>query len=188
MSDSTSLVKIRIVKFTFSFFFLGSLTFHELFCYDFYVVSAPYKQNSTQVQIDMEMTEKIVKPLEQLGYKCYFGSRDIPGGEFLIQALSNPITIIPITIVPVYKDRDFSAIRNLLIRPDYLDRIVFVCFDSTPIEPPAVSKNTYSISISDPILLQKLVKTIQTKCSQIPLNYRKRKFEMSKMCSDPRKY
>lgn len=131
------------------------------------------------------MTEKIVKPLEQLGYKCYFGSRDIPGGEYLIQALSNPITIIPITIVPVYKDRHFSAIRNLLIRPDYLDRIVFVCFDSTPIEPPAVSKNTYSISISDPILLQKLVKTIQTKCSQIPLNYRKRKFEMSKMCSDP---
>lgn len=125
------------------------------------------------------MAEKIVKPLESNGFKCYFGSRDIYGGDHVILALSKPITIVPTTIVPVYKDRNFSAFRNLLLRVDYLDRIVFLTFDSTPIQPPAVAKNSYSISVNDPYLLPKLIKTITRKTHQIPIHVRKRKFELS---------
>ncbi|KAM3913298.1 uncharacterized protein RB166_018610 [Leptodactylus fuscus] len=164
---------------------IGSLIFHELYCYDFYVVSAPHPQNQKQSQVDMEMNEKIVKPLEKCGFKCYLGSRNTSGGELIIQALSKPMTIIPTTIVPVYKDRHFSELRNFLIRPDYLDRIVFVCFDSTPIEPRVVSKNSYSLSFRDPHLLSKLIRTNQNQSAQTPLSYRKTKYEQSKMCSDP---
>ncbi|XP_069835224.1 uncharacterized protein [Dendropsophus ebraccatus] len=162
----------------------GNVISHEVFCCDIYVVSAP---NATlkQQQIDIKMTEKIVKPLEQRGYKCYLGYRDIPWGDVVIEAFSYPITIVPTTIMPVYKDRNFSAIRNFLLRPDYLNRVVFVCFDQTPVEPPAVAKNCFSINIDNPYLLSKLEKTIQTKCLQIPLCDRKRKFEMSKIKSDP---
>ncbi|XP_063819309.1 uncharacterized protein LOC135057350 [Pseudophryne corroboree] len=154
----------------------SGLIFHELFCYDVYVVSAPAPQNTKQKQIDEYMTDNIVNPLEQDGFKCYFGSRDIPGGEFVIQSLSKPITIIPITIVPVYKDRRFTAHRNLLLRPDYLDRIVFLLFDSTEVEPPAVARNSFSIAFNDKHLLRKLIQTIEKRSKQIPLDHRRKKF------------
>ncbi|XP_040218201.1 uncharacterized protein LOC120947172 isoform X3 [Rana temporaria] len=155
------------------------LLFHDLYCYDTYIVSPPSPQNPKQRDKDEYMAEKIVKPLESNGFKCYFGSRDTYGGDHVILALSKPITIVPTTIVPVYKDRHFSAFRNLLLRVDYLDRIVFLTFDSTPIQPPAVAKNSYSISVNDPYLLPKLIKTITRKTQQIPIHVRKRKFELS---------
>ncbi|XP_073452617.1 uncharacterized protein [Aquarana catesbeiana] len=155
------------------------LIFHELYCYHTYILSPPSPQNAKQREKDEYMAEKIVKPLESNGFKCYYGSRDIYGGEHVISALSKPITIIPTTIIPVYRDRIFSAFRNLLLRVDYLDRIVFLTFDSTPIMPPAVAKNSYSIAINDPYLLPKLMKTITKKAQQIPIHVRKRKFELS---------
>ncbi|KAM5140443.1 uncharacterized protein ACMZJ9_014287 [Mantella aurantiaca] len=155
----------------------AGLIFHELYCYDVYIVSAPSPLNPKQREIDEYMTEKIVKHLELNGFKCYHGSRDIYGGEHVISALSKPITIIPTTIVPVYKDKIFSEYRNLLLRVEYLDRIVFLMFDSTQIEPPAVS--SFSIAISDPYLLPRLMKTITAKTKQIPLDIRKRKLELS---------
>ncbi|XP_073537528.1 uncharacterized protein [Phyllobates terribilis] len=163
---------------------IGVLIFHELFCYDSYVMSPPNPQNLKQSQVDREMIEKIVKPLEQHGFKCLLGSRDITDGD-VIAALSNPMTIIPITIIPVFKDSTFSGLRDLLIRPSYLNRIVFICFDSTPIRPKVVSRNSFSINIDDPFLLPKLINSIARKCSQNPLCDRKSKFEMSRMCSDP---
>ncbi|KAM4702922.1 uncharacterized protein WCC33_011473 [Rhinophrynus dorsalis] len=155
-----------------------NIIFHELFCYDVYVVSPPCPQNARQRGIDEYMMENIVKPLEQQGYKCYHGSRNIIGGELILQAMSYPITIIPITIVPVFKDNSFSTFRNLLLRPDYLERIVFLSFDSTTLYPPVVSKISYSISVKDECLLQKLMETIKKKRTQIPLQKRKRKCEM----------
>ncbi|XP_069609474.1 uncharacterized protein [Ranitomeya imitator] len=163
---------------------IGVLLFHELFCYHAYVVSPQNPQNVKQSQVDKEMIEKIVKPLEQHGFNCLLGSRDITDGD-VISAFSYPITIIPITIIPVYKDHSFSSLRDLLIRPSYLDRIVFICFDSTSIGPRVVSRNSFSLRIDDPFLLSKLINSISRKCSQIPLSSRKRKFEMSRMCSDP---
>ncbi|XP_071986577.1 uncharacterized protein [Engystomops pustulosus] len=162
---------------------IGSYKRHELYCYDVYLVSAP-NPNSRQRRVDMEMNERIVDPLEQRGFKCYLGSRNISGGAFAVEALSNPITIIPITIVPVFRDSNFAELRKFLIIPELLDRIVFLRFDSTRIEPPLLSKNSFSISIHDPDLLQRLIDTIERKCTQIPLPQRKRKYEMSKICSD----
>ncbi|XP_077310493.1 uncharacterized protein LOC143930230 isoform X2 [Lithobates pipiens] len=156
-----------------------NLIFHDLYCYHTYIVSPPSPQNPKQREKDEYMAEKIVKPLESNGFKCYYGSRDIYGGEHVISAFSKPITIIPTTIVPVYKDRIFSAFRNLLLRVDYLDRIVFLMFDSTPVEPPAVAKNSYSIAVSDPYLLPKLIQTITIKTQKLPIHVRKSKFERS---------
>ncbi|KAM4704355.1 uncharacterized protein WCC33_012768 [Rhinophrynus dorsalis] len=171
----------------------GDMIFHLLFCYDVYVVSAPEPQNTVQKEIDEFIAERIVKPLEDQGYKCFHGCRNMVGGELLLQAMSYPITIIPTTIVPIYRDKKFAAIRNLLLRADYLDRIVFLSFDSTKLYPSAISKNSYSINVKDGHLLQKLIQTIDRKRIQIPLHERKRKHEMGKdpestICTTPSEF
>ncbi|OCT71836.1 uncharacterized protein LOC108696218 [Xenopus laevis] len=152
--------------------------FHHYFCYDIYIVSAPEPQSTKQRVIDEFMDERLVKPLEEQGYKCFHGCRNMVGGELILQAMSYPITLIPTTIVPVYKDKDFASIRNLLLRPDFLERIVFLSFDSTKVFPSILSKNSYSINSKDVNLLQKLIHTINKNSSQIPLCQRKRQYEM----------
>ncbi|XP_031761936.1 uncharacterized protein LOC100493453 isoform X2 [Xenopus tropicalis] len=152
--------------------------FHHYFCYDIYIVSAPEPQSTKQRVIDEFMDERIVKPLEEQGYKCFHGCRNMVGGELILHAMSYPITIIPTTIVPVYKDKNFASFRNLLLRPDYLERIVFLSFDSTKIFPAILSKNSYSINSKDANLLQKLIHTIDKNRYQIPLCQRKRQYEM----------
>ncbi|XP_053305902.1 uncharacterized protein LOC128468238 [Spea bombifrons] len=157
---------------------IGDIIFHDLFCYDVYIVSAPCPQNARQSEVDDFMAEHIVKPLEDQGFNCYHGSRNITGGEFIIQAMSYPITIIPTTIVPVYKDKTFSSLRNLLLRPDYLDRIVLLSFDSSKADPILISKTSYSMSVNDVRLLQKIIQTIERNRRQISLLERKIKYEM----------
>ncbi|CAH2321920.1 insulin-like growth factor 1 receptor [Pelobates cultripes] len=156
----------------------GGIILHELFCYDVYIVSALCPQNSKQRRIDSQIGEDIVKPLEERGYNCFHGSRNIAAGEFILQAMSYPITIIPLTIVPLFKDKDFSSYCNLLLRPDYLKRIMFLTFDSTRIDCPAVSKITVTISFKDEYLLPKLIETIKNKRREFPLEQRKITFEL----------
>ncbi|XP_056385195.1 uncharacterized protein LOC130281706 [Hyla sarda] len=156
----------------------GDIIFHLLYCYDVYIVSPPCPLSSKQNEIDIYLHESIVKPLEQKGYKCFFGSRNITGGDHIIQAMSTPITIIPTTIVPVYKDKKFSNLRNLLLRPDYLNRIVYLLFDRSQLNPDVVVKNSYSMSIHDSFLLQKLIQTIEQNRGKTPLHQRKRKYEL----------
>ncbi|XP_044154365.1 uncharacterized protein LOC122941307 [Bufo gargarizans] len=156
----------------------GDLIFHLLYCYDVYIVSPPCPQSLKQNGIDTYLNESIVKPLEDKGYYCYHGSRNITGGDYIIQAMSYPITIIPTTIVPVFKDKKFSNLRNLLLRPDYLERTVFLLFDASQAYPDAISKNSYSLSVHDPYLLPKLIQTIEQNRKETPLLQRKIKYEM----------
>ncbi|XP_069835229.1 uncharacterized protein [Dendropsophus ebraccatus] len=157
---------------------LGDVTFHLLYCYDVYIVSPPYPQSTKQRDIDIYLYENIVKPLEQKGYQCYYGSRNITGGSHIIQAMSHPITIIPTTIVPVFKDKKFSNLRNLLLRPDYLERILFLLFDNSQVYPDTVAKSSCSLPIHDPYLLPKLIQTMEQNRRETPLLQRKIKYEM----------
>ncbi|KAM3913297.1 uncharacterized protein RB166_018609 [Leptodactylus fuscus] len=156
----------------------GDVTFHLLYCYDAYIMTPLGLQSAKQEKIDLFLNEKIVDPLEQKGYNCYYGSRNITGGDSIIQAMSYPITIIPTTIVPIYKDKKFANLRNLLLRPDYLERVVFLLFDTSQHYPYAVSKNCYSLSVDDPYLLPKLIQTIEYNRRKTPLLQRKIKYEM----------
>ncbi|XP_073541802.1 uncharacterized protein [Phyllobates terribilis] len=153
------------------------VTFHLLYCYDAYIVSPPCPQSIKQKGVDIHLYKSIVTPLEQRGYKCYYGSRDIIGGDHIIQAMSYPITIIPTTIVPVFKDEKFTSLRNLLLRPDYLERVVFLLFDKSQVYPEAISKNGYSLVINDRYLLSKLIQTIKKNRMKTPLFERKMKYE-----------
>ncbi|KAM8924562.1 uncharacterized protein RCH25_009251 [Pelodytes ibericus] len=154
---------------------IGDLIYHELYCYDVYIVSAPCPQNRKQTEVDDFMAENIVKPLENQGLICYHGTRNITGGQFVIQAIVSPITIIPTTIVPIFNDKAFAKFWNFIFRPDYLQRIVLLMFDSTKVP---ISKTSYSLSIKDVRLLPKLIQTIEKNRNQIPLLERKRKNEM----------
>ncbi|MEE6488059.1 hypothetical protein FKM82_015121 [Ascaphus truei] len=155
----------------------GGVIFHLLYCYDVYIMSAPSPQNPKQRKIDEYITQNILNPLEQHEYLCYHGCRNVCGGDVIISAMSKPTTIIPTTIVPVYRDKGFSSLQNFVLRPDYLDRTVFLFFDSTKIYPHAVSKNCFSICVDDPHLLRKLMETIDVNRKKNPLELRKRKLE-----------
>ncbi|KAM4636269.1 uncharacterized protein O3C94_017448 [Discoglossus pictus] len=154
------------------------IIFHELYCYDAYIVSAPCPQGDKQKVIDNFLTEKIVKPLEEKGYNCYHGCRNMTGGDFVISAISNPVVFIPTTIVPIYKDREFASLLNFLLKPDYLKRIVFLLFDSSKPDPPGLLRNCFSISKNDIHLLPKLEATINRNKNIFPLHKRKALFEM----------
>ncbi|XP_075467131.1 uncharacterized protein LOC142501290 isoform X4 [Ascaphus truei] len=155
----------------------GGVIFHLLYCYDVYIMSAPSPQNPKQRKIDEYITQNILNPLEQHEYLCYHGCRNVCGGDVIISAMSKPTTIIPTTIVPVFRDKGFSSLQNFVLRPDYLDRTVFLFFDSTKIYPHAVSKNCFSICVDDPHLLRKLMETIDVNRKKNPLELRKRKLE-----------
>ncbi|XP_053306023.1 uncharacterized protein LOC128468357 [Spea bombifrons] len=157
----------------------GKMIFHDIYCYDVYILSPQCPHTPNQCKIDFYMAENIVKPLEEEGYNCYYASRNIPGGKMLIQAMSYPISIIPVTVVPVFRDSAFIGLQNFILRPKYLDRVVFILFDSTQIFP-LVSQNTYSIHVDDKFLLPKLIETIRSKTQQLPLEERKMKYERMK--------
>ncbi|XP_006014894.1 uncharacterized protein LOC102371857 [Alligator sinensis] len=150
----------------------GDIIFHKLYCYDLYIPSAAPPQNKKQIDVDNFIDEKIVTVLEKNGFLCYHGYRNFTGGEMIIQAISKPMKIIPVTLIPIYKDHDFLKLQDMLITPAMLKRIVLLLFDATQTEP-VLLQCCYSIDINDPQLLPKIIKTIEHHRTQIPVSRRK---------------
>ncbi|XP_053547855.1 uncharacterized protein LOC128639754 [Bombina bombina] len=155
----------------------GDITFHALYCYDVYVVSPPCPQNGRQRYIDDYLAENIVKPLEQAGFNCYHGSRNMTGGDIILSAFFNPVTIIPTIIIPIYKDQEFACHRNFLFHPQLFKRFVLLLFDSSKLTPHNLIESCYSLKANDSNLLPKIINTIHRNCKNFSLHQRKALYE-----------
>ncbi|XP_068806344.1 uncharacterized protein [Struthio camelus] len=149
----------------------GDLIFHKLYCYDLYIPSAPAPRNKEQIDVDRFINENIVEVLENDDYCCYHGCRNFIGGEIIMQAMQKPMKIIPVTLIPVYKDQYFLSLLDMLITADKLRRIVLLLFDSTYIRPNLL-QCCFSVEVNDPQLLRKIRKTIDRHRRLIPLSRR----------------
>ncbi|XP_021254276.1 uncharacterized protein LOC110399609 [Numida meleagris] len=137
----------------------GDLIFHKLYCYDLYIPSAPAPRNKEQTDVDSFINEKIVEVLEKDGYCCYHGCRNFVGGDTIIQAIQKPMKIIPVTLIPVYKDQYSLTLLDMLVTADKLRRIILLLFDATQIKPD-LWQCCFSVEAKDPKLLDKIKKTI----------------------------
>lgn len=162
----------------------GDLIFHKLYCYDLYIPSAPAPRNKQQIAVDSFINEKIVEVLENEGYCCYHGYRNFVGGDTIIHAVQKPMKIIPVTLIPVYKDQYFRTLLDMLLTADKLKRIVLLLFDAT-YTLPNLWQCCFSVEVNDPQLLHKIKKTIDRHRKLIPLSRRKqmvlREIDLGKM-------
>ncbi|KAK4820717.1 hypothetical protein QYF61_004382 [Mycteria americana] len=94
---------------------MGDLICHKLYCYNLYIPSAPAPQNKEQIAVDSFINEKIVEVLENDDYCCYHGYRNFVGGDAIIHAMQKAMKIIPVTLIPVYKDQYFPTPLDMLV-------------------------------------------------------------------------
>ncbi|XP_065602735.1 uncharacterized protein LOC136055056 [Cyrtonyx montezumae] len=146
----------------------GDLIFHKLYCYDLYIPSAPAPRNKEQIDVDNFINEKIVEVLEKDDYCCYHGCRNFVGGDTIIQAIQKPMKIIPVTLIPVYKDQYSLTLLDMLITADKLRRIILLLFDATQIKS-NLWQCCFSVEAKDPKLLDKIKKTIDRHREQTSL-------------------
>ncbi|OXB75041.1 UNVERIFIED_CONTAM: hypothetical protein H355_001448 [Colinus virginianus] len=146
----------------------GDLIFHKLYCYDLYIPSAPAPRNKEQTDVDSFISEKIVEVLEKDDYCCYHGCRNFVGGDTIIQAIQKPMKIIPVTLIPVYKDQYSLTLLDMLVTADKLRRIILLLFDATQIKPD-LWQCCFSVEAKDPKLLDKIKKTIDRHRKQASL-------------------
>ncbi|CAN0171416.1 unnamed protein product [Bubo scandiacus] len=150
----------------------GDLICHKLYCYDLYIPSAPAPRNKEQRTVDSFINEKIVEVLENDDYCCYHGYRNFIGGDTIIHAMQTPMKIIPVTLIPVYKDKYFRRVLDMLLTADKLRRIVLLLFDAT-YTLPSLWQCCFSVEANDPQLLRKIKKTIDRHRKLIPLSRRR---------------
>lgn len=110
--------------------------------------------------------------LENDDYCCYHGYRNFVGGDTIIHAMQKPMKIIPVTLIPVYKDQYFRTLLDILVTADKLRRIVLLLFDATYTFP-NLWQCCFSVEVNDPQLLRKIKKTIDHHRKLIPLSRRK---------------
>ncbi|XP_078499246.1 uncharacterized protein LOC144754857 isoform X2 [Lissotriton helveticus] len=103
---------------------------HQMFCYDFFILSAKSPGNQRDDDIDKVISEQIVAPLEEKKYLCFHGCRDQIPGEHFLTTVANAIRNIPITIVPIYNRSKFSNLVRWVLDPDFQKNFVLIIFDA----------------------------------------------------------